>query len=96
MIRCWNCCSAMRSSERVRRIHGDQLSDEEWNRIAEEMWYRTQGMILALKLPVTTAVGAVRVLAHVLRNEYLWGPELSADEQLVFHYSVEPIHHHQH
>lgn len=62
----------------------EQLSDEEWSRIAEETWYGTQSKILALKPPVTTAAGAVRVLGHVLRNEDLWEPDRSADQQLLW------------
>ena len=62
----------------------EQLPDEEWDRIAEETWCRTQAKILALKPPVTTAAGAVRVLGHVLRNEDLWGPEQSADQQMLW------------
>ena len=62
----------------------EQIPDWGWDRIAEETWCRTQDEILELQPPVTTAAGAFLALDHVLRSEDLWGPEQSADQQMLW------------
>ena len=54
-------------------VSDEQISDKEWDRIAEETWSRTQSEILEHQPLAITAVGAFLALDHVLRNEYLFG-----------------------
>ena len=66
-------------------VSGEQISDKEWDRIAEETWSRTQDEILEHQPLATTAAGAFLALDHVLRNEYLFGErDESADQQMLW------------
>jgi hypothetical protein len=66
-------------------VGDEQISDKEWDRIAEETWSRTQDQILEHQPPATTATGAVLALDHVLRNEYFFGErEDSSDQKLLW------------
>jgi hypothetical protein len=60
--------------------------DQDWDRIAEETWSRTQDEILAHPPPATTAAGALLALDHVLRDdEVLFGErEECADQQMLW------------
>ena len=50
----------------------EPVSDQEWDRIAEETWSHTQDEILERHPRATTPAGAVMALDHVLRNEDLF------------------------
>jgi len=66
-------------------VSNEQISDQEWDRIAKETWSRTQDEILERQPPATTATGAFLALEHVLRNEYLFGErEDSADQKMLW------------
>ena len=66
-----------------REVSDDQISDKEWDRIAEETWSRTQDEILKRQPRATTTAGALLALDHVLQNENLFGErEESADQVL--------------
>jgi hypothetical protein len=63
----------------------NKLTDQDWNRIAEETWSATQDEILKRQPPATTAKGAILALDHVLRDEYLFGDrEESADQKMLW------------
>jgi hypothetical protein len=67
-----------------RDIGTEAITDQEWDKIAEDTWSRTQHEILEHQPPATTAVGAVSALDHVMQNEYLFGEreECAAQQML--------------
>ena len=62
-------------------VSSEKIYDQDWDRIAEETWSRTQDEILERQPPATTATGAVLALDHVLRNEYLFGEREDSVDQ---------------
>lgn len=63
----------------------EQIADQDWDRIAEATWSRTQDEILKHQPPATTAASAVLALDHVLRDELLFGErEECADQQMLW------------
>ena len=51
----------------------EQITDQDWDRIAENTWSATQDEIIDRQPPAKTAAGALLALDHVLRNEELFG-----------------------
>jgi hypothetical protein len=47
-------------------------TDQDWDRIAETTWSRTQDQIIELEPPATTAAGALLALDHVLQSDDLF------------------------
>jgi hypothetical protein len=62
----------------------DQLTDQDWNRLAEDTWSATQDEILESQPPATTAKGAILALDHVLRDDLFSDREESADQKLLW------------
>ena len=50
----------------------EQMTDQDWDRIAQETWSHTQDAILERLPRATTPAGALMALDHVLRNEELF------------------------
>jgi len=48
------------------------MTDQDWDRIAETTWSRTQDQIIQLEPPATTAAGALLALDHVLQSDDLF------------------------
>jgi hypothetical protein len=48
------------------------MTDQDWDRIAETTWSRTQDQIIQLEPPATTAAGALLALYHVLQSDDLF------------------------
>ena len=50
----------------------EQMTDQDWDRIAQETWSHTQDAILERLPRATTPAGALMALDHVLRSEDLF------------------------
>ena len=48
------------------------ITDQDWDRIAEATWSRTQDQIIQSEPPATTAAGALLALDHVLQSDDLF------------------------
>ena len=55
-----------------RPLGTEQITDQDWDRIAQETWSHTQDEILKRLPRATTPAGALMALDHVLRNEDLF------------------------
>jgi hypothetical protein len=47
----------------------DGITDEDWDRIAQDTWAGTQNEIIQSEPPATTAAGALLALDHVLQSD---------------------------
>jgi hypothetical protein len=65
---------------------GNEFTQQDWDRIAESSWSRTQDEILKSKPTATTALGALLALDHVLNNEDIFFAERTecADQQMMW------------
>jgi len=59
-------------------------AEQDWDKIAEQTWSRTQDEIIERKPEATTAAGALLALDHVLKNELFADRAEFADEQMVW------------
>ena len=50
----------------------EEMTDQDWDRLAEATWSRTQHQIIESESPATTAAGALRALDHVLQSDDLF------------------------
>ena len=50
----------------------EEMTDQDWDRLAQATWSRTQDQIIETEPPATTAVGALRALDHVLQSDDLF------------------------
>jgi hypothetical protein len=55
-----------------RPLETEQITDQDWDRIARETWSHTQEEILKRLPRATTPAGALMALDHVLQNEELF------------------------
>jgi len=63
----------------------EQITDQDWDRIAQETWSHTQDEILKRLPRATTPAGALMALDHVLRNEDLFAErDECADQQMLW------------
>ena len=58
--------------------------EQDWDKIAETTWSRTQDEIIERKLKATTAAGARLALDHVLKSELFVDRRESADQQMLW------------
>ena len=58
--------------------------EQDWDKIAETTWFRTQNEILERKPEATTAAGALLALDYVLKNEMFADREEFADQQMLW------------
>ena len=49
-----------------------EMTDQDWDRLAQTTWSRTQDQIIESEPPATTAAGALRALDHVLQSDDLF------------------------
>ena len=49
-----------------------EMTDQDWDRLAQATWSRTQDQIIESEPPATTAAGALRALDHVLQSDDLF------------------------
>jgi hypothetical protein len=50
----------------------EEMTDNDWDRLAQTTWSRTQDQIIQSELPAMTAAGALRALDHVLQSDDLF------------------------
>jgi len=50
----------------------EEMTDQDWDRLAQATWSRTQDQIIESEPPATTAAGALRALDHVLQSDDLF------------------------
>lgn len=63
----------------------EEITDQDWDRIAQATWARTQDQIIQSELPATTAAAAVLALDHVLQSDDLFFDRAeSAELQLLW------------
>ena len=63
----------------------EQITDQDWNRIALETWSHTQDEIFQRQPRATTPAAALMALDHVLRNEDLFAErDECADQQMLW------------
>ena len=61
------------------------ITNEDWDRIAEDTWWSTQTKIIESKPLATTAAGALLALDHVLESDDLFAERSeSADLQMLW------------
>ena len=61
------------------------MTNEDWDRIAEDTWWSTQTKIIESKPSATTALGALLALDHVLESDDLFAERSeSADLQMLW------------
>jgi len=61
------------------------ITDQDWDRIARNTWFRTQDAIIQLEPRATTATGALLALNHVLQSDDPFADRAeSADLQLLW------------
>ena len=61
------------------------MTDQDWDRVAQVTWSRTQDQIIELEPPATTAAGALLALDHVLQSDDLFAERSdSADLQMLW------------
>jgi hypothetical protein len=53
-------------------VSADGSLERDWDKLARETWSATQDEIIRLKLPATTAAGAILALDHVLQSDDLF------------------------
>ena len=58
--------------------------EQDWDKIAENTWVRTQSDILERKPEATTAAGALKALDYVLKNELFADREEFPDQQMLW------------
>jgi hypothetical protein len=49
-----------------------EMTDQDWDRLAQTTWSRTQDQIIESEPPATTAAGALRALDQVLQSDDLF------------------------
>ena len=59
-------------------------TEQDWDKIAEQTWSRTQDEIIERKPEATTAAGALLALDHVLKNELFADRAEFAEEQMLW------------
>jgi hypothetical protein len=62
-------------------IAADGITNEDWDRIAQDTWVGTRDEIIQSELRATTAAGALLALDHVLQSDNLFA-ERSEDADL--------------
>jgi hypothetical protein len=63
----------------------DGITDEDWDRIAQDTWVGTQDEIIQSEPPATTAAGALLALDHALQSDDLFAERSeSADLQMLW------------
>jgi len=63
----------------------DGITDEDWDRIAQDTWVGTQDEIIQSEPPATTAAGALLALDHALQSEDLFAERSeSVDLQMLW------------
>ena len=53
-------------------VETEEMTDQDWDRLAQATWSRTQDQIIESEPPATTAAGALRALDHVLQSDDLF------------------------
>jgi hypothetical protein len=63
----------------------DGITDEDWDRIAQDTWVGTQDEIIQSEPPATTTAGALLALDHALQSDDLFAERSeSADLQMLW------------
>ena len=63
----------------------DGITDEDWDRLAQDTWVGTKDEIIQSEPPATTAAGALLALDHALQSDDLFAERSeSADLQMLW------------
>ena len=66
-------------------IAPDGITDEDWDRLAQDTWVGTKDEIIQSEPPATTAAGALLALDHALQSDDLFAERSeSADLQMLW------------